>query len=80
MAYYHDHKLKWAKESASETLTDPTGYVMTHSAEEILGALHKTKKHSALEEDGLSCDILKQLRPNMQLKISEMLNEVFVTE
>lgn len=80
MNHFYDDKLKRTTSPTAETLPDLKGYEMALSAEEILGALKKRNKHSAPGEDGMSYDILKQLKPDMQIKISEMLNEVFVSE
>lgn len=79
MTHYYNNKLKWVAKPSSETLPELKGYEMSMSVEEILGTLQRRKNHSTPGEDGMSYGILKQLRPDMQIK-SEMLNEVFVTE
>nr|XP_029732734.1 uncharacterized protein LOC115268731 [Aedes albopictus] len=80
MTHYYENKLKQTRAPTTETISDLKGYEKALSAEEILTSLKRRKKHSAAGEDGMSYDILKQLKPELQIKISEMLNEVFVTE
>lgn len=64
----------------TSTKPELNGYEMAIAEEEILRNLAKRKTHSAPGRDGMSYAILKQLRPDIQGKICEMLNEVFVSE
>ena len=80
LAHYYDGKLKPVRQPRTETPTDWKGYEMALQVDEILDALRKRKAHSAPGEDGMSYGIMKNLKPGMQVKVCEMLNEVFVTE
>ncbi|XP_065091068.1 uncharacterized protein LOC135712034 [Ochlerotatus camptorhynchus] len=80
LAYYYDGKLKPVGKPTSVTPSHLKGYEMALQVEEILEALKKKKSHSAPGEDGMSYGILKNLRLDMQVKVCEMLNEVFVSE
>lgn len=80
MGHYYDHKLKDVHQPTTETSSELRGYEMALAVEESLGALRRKKPHSAPGEDGMSYGILKGLRLDMQFKVCEMLNEVFVTE
>lgn len=80
MEFYFSGRCLTVRLPEYETSQELEGFEMALKDAEILGALKRTKNHSAPGEDKISYDIIKQLSLGMQLKIAEMLSRVFVTE
>ncbi|XP_058827461.1 uncharacterized protein LOC131687396 [Topomyia yanbarensis] len=80
MNYYFHGKSKKIQMPSTRTHETLEGYEMALKDNETLQALGKTKSYSAPRENQISYDILKQLPLGMQLKFSEMISRVFVTE
>lgn len=80
MKHYFTNKLSTIIKPIYTTKPELEGYEMALTEEEILFNLKKRKPNSAPGEDGVSYAILQKLRSDIQCKISEMLNEVFMTE
>ncbi|XP_058811031.1 uncharacterized protein LOC131675919 [Topomyia yanbarensis] len=80
MEYYFKDKVKPIQKPTACTEYEIEGYEMALKDEELLGVLKSRKNSSVPGENKISYDMLKQLTPEMQMKICEMLSRVFVTE
>lgn len=80
MEHYYEGKHKIISMPKANTKPELSGYEMAIAEDEILKNLRKRKPHSAAGPDGMSYAILKKLRPDIQSKVCEMLNQVYITE
>lgn len=80
LKHYYEGKFQETGSPESCTKEELARFESPIAANEILNTLKKKKKHSAPGEDGVSYAMIKELHLGLQLKICEMLNQVFLSE